>query len=174
MQFETAPQFATLRAFYGRVEDWLAQPAADLERIAEGVSGWSALEHLAHIALANELTFRNVANLVNEKGALIVAEGEPSEDARAVLTAGSLPRGHAEAPRMVRPPRPVQRELLEQWIGDNLRDLDAMEEREDRIAGAPGFIPHQLLGPLSALAWLRFGAVHTLHHAAIIDDVLAD
>ena len=43
----------------------------------------------------------------------------------------------------------------------------------DGLRAAPRAIPHQLLGDLSAVEWVRFARVHTAHHLVILDEVLA-
>jgi hypothetical protein len=170
---EPAHELARLRAAYARIEAVMALEHDVARRVAPGVSGWSAEEHVAHVALANELSLRNVANLVAREGALIRMDGVPLPEGLRVLQAGVIPRGAARAPRMVTPPRVIDRALLEGWLADNRRDLGRVAELASELASAPGCIPHQLLGPLDALQWLRFAAVHTAHHLALVDEVLA-
>jgi hypothetical protein len=170
---EPAHELARLRDAYARIDAVMALERESACHVAAGVSGWSAEEHVAHVALANELSLRNVLNLVARTGALIRPDGTPHPDGARALQAGVLPRGVARAPRMVTPPRTIDRELLVGWLADNRRDLTAVEERAGELAGTPGRIPHQLLGPLDALQWLRFAAVHTGHHLAIVGEVLA-
>jgi hypothetical protein len=57
-----------------------------------------------------------------------------------------------------------------QWLADGKRELAALDPR----AIVPGTlrIPHQLIGPLDAPQWLRFGVVHTRHHMLIGREVL--
>ncbi len=151
----------------------LERPGEELALVAPRVSGWSADQHLAHLALANELVCRNVKSLLKGEGPLLVDKGEPPPDALAVLQAGRFPRGAAQAPRMVRPPEQVRRDYLIEWIEGNLREFDQLASQGDAIEAAAKRIPHQVLGPLSAVQWVRFAATHTRHHLDIAREVQA-
>jgi hypothetical protein len=152
------------------IDEWIECAGALLVRPAPAVSGWCAEQHLAHVALANELVLRNLKSLALGRGALVVEGGEPLEIVPTMLDSGRLPRGRAQAPRMVRPPEVIERELMLQWLADARRDLAALDPRT--IVPGRLRIPHQLLGPLDAVQWLRFGVVHTTHHMTIAREVL--
>jgi hypothetical protein len=169
---EPAQELARLRAAYATIDALMALEPELARSVARAVSGWSAEEHVAHVALANELSLRNVLNLVAREGLLIQPDGEPIPEGLSVLRSGVIPRGVARSPRMVTPPRSIDRALLAEWIRDNRRDLARVTELAPEIASAPGRIPHQLLGPLDALQWLRFAAVHTAHHLTLASEVL--
>jgi len=161
---------ARLAALQLSIDEWIERSGALLLRSAPAVSGWCAEQHLAHVALANELVLRNLKSLAAGKGALVVEGGEPKPGVRELLEEGGLPRGAAQAPRMVRPPALIERGLMLEWLADGRRELAALDPRAIR----PGTlrVPHQLLGPLDAVEWLRFGAVHTRHHMLIAREVL--
>lgn len=146
---------------------------ATLERRAPGVSGWTVAQHLYHCALATGLSLRNVTSLVRGKGRMIQTEGEISERAADVLNADSSPRGQVDAPRMVTPPDEVNPEFLAMEIDSNRTDLERLAAEPQKIIEAPDWIPHQILGPFHAAAWLRFTHQHAEHHLAIARDVLA-
>jgi len=163
---------AGLRVALNRCRELRADGAAGPAREAE-VSAWSVDQHLYHMALACDLSLRNVESLVAQKG-LLIAEGvEPSEGTRAFFELEHFPRGQAEAPRMVRPSDEVDAEFLAREQEGNLQLLQRLSQNPGAITTAPNHIPHQLLGPLSAAMWLCFARLHTLHHLAIVDDVLA-
>jgi len=170
MALDPLADHARLGALQLAIDAWIERAGEHLARPAPAVSGWSAEQHLAHVALANELVLRNLKSLAAGKGALIVEGGEPHVWVPEMFAAGRLPRGKAQAPRMVRPPETIERELMLQWLADAKRELAALDPR----AIKPGTlrIPHQLLGPLDAVQWLRFGAVHTHHHMLIAREVL--
>ena len=136
------------------------------------VSGWSVEQHLFHIALATDLAFQHVRSLVAGKGRLIQAEGAIDPRAADVLQSDRTPRGAAQAPRMVTPDAEVDPEYLATELRMNREALQKLRELEVEIQAAPGWIPHQVLGPLAAKHWLRFAALHARHHWAIIRDVL--
>jgi len=171
--FSPQTELAGLREDFVAIERMLEIAPEELARTATWVSGWSAEEHLAHLALANELVCRNVRSLIKGQGLLVVDEGEPPPEALAVLAAGRFPRGAAQAPRMVRPPDPVQREFLVEWLQENRAEFEELAGRCDEIEAATKCVPHQILGPLSASRWVRFAAMHTRHHLDIAREVLA-
>jgi len=168
--FDSASNLRDLAVLYGELEELLALDPERLAAVVPERSGWSAEQHLAHVALANELVLRNLASLVAGTGALIVRDVEPHARAVAVLAEGRIPRGQAQSPRMVRPPERVQRELLTQWIADGRSALAALDAA--RVVPGELRIPHQLLGPLDGPQWARFAVVHTRHHLEIVRDVL--
>jgi DinB superfamily len=170
MALDPLADHARLAALQLSIENWIEHAGARLCETAPSVSGWCAEQHLAHVALANELVLRNLKSLALGRGALVVEGGEPKPGAREILERGALPRGVAQSPRMVRPPQTIERELMLQWLADGRRELAALDPRA--IQSSALRIPHQLLGPLDAPQWLRFGVVHTTHHLVIAREVL--
>lgn len=144
-----------------------------MDRRNPEVSGWSVAQHLYHCALATGLSLRNTTSLVRGKGRLIQEEGSLSKEASDVLHSGRTERGQAEAPRMVTPPDEVDLSFLEMELDTNRKDMASLAEQTDAILAAPNWIPHQLLGPLDAPAWLRFTHLHAKHHLDIAQDILA-
>lgn len=169
--FDVRRDLDALRALCGTIDALLELDPATLSAVAPDVSCWSSEQHLAHVALANELVLRNLKSLAKGSGMLVVKGGEAHPRALELLAAGRLPRGEAQAPRMVRPPERVERELLLQWLADGKRELDALDPAQ--LVASDLKVPHQLLGPLDAPQWARFGAVHARHHLVIVDEVLA-
>jgi hypothetical protein len=172
-EFQIEPEFAALRACYADIDVLIARPATDLQRVVPKISGWSAEQQLAHLALANELVARNLNSLARGSGPLIVATGEPPEPALAVLIAGKFERGRAKAPRMVQPPLEVERVYLLDWLAGNRRDFEELEGKATELRASTLRIPHQILGALSASQWLRFAAAHTRHHLEIAREIVA-
>jgi hypothetical protein len=156
-----------------RVRTMLERPEDELRRRVPEVSGWSVVEHLFHLSLANDLSLGHVVSLVSGKGMLVRAEGNPSDEAAAVLRRGRIPRGVAQAPRFVRPPEPAQLDLG--VLRDIVAEVDAriaeIAAQPVRVLAARGFVPHQLLGDLDAAGWLRFARVHAAHHLVIAREV---
>ena len=143
-------------------------------RAAPSVSAWSSAQHLYHVALATDLALRNVRSLCARKGRLITMEGGPTGLALEVLEAGTYPRGESEAPRMVQAPDEVDLSFLEMEMKGNRDAADQVRLLLEQIPDAPGFIPHHVLGGLSAGHWLRFAAMHARHHLAIVRDIRAE
>jgi len=168
---DPAADLADLRLLQEELDELFALESA-LARVVSAVSAWSIEQHLAHVALANELVLRNLKSLASGRGVLLVHGAESNPRALALLVEGRLPRGQAAAPRMVRPPERVERALLSQWLADGraaLAELDPRTLRENEPK-----IPHQLLGPLDAPRWARFAVVHTRHHLAIVREILGE
>jgi hypothetical protein len=172
-QVDVEAELAALGRHLDRFEELRAGGPAVLGQRAPTVSAWSVEQHLYHIALATDLAFRNVRSLVSGKGALIVQEGALTPEAAVVLTSLRTERGVAEAPRMVRPDSTVDPEFLAMELANNRKTLAALAADAERIPHAPGWIPHQILGPLAAAHWLRFATMHAAHHLAIVEDVLS-
>lgn len=166
----TERDLAALAAAYAITDALLERFAAHLAHVRTESSAWSAEHHLAHVALANELVLKNVKNLVRGAGMLVVRGGEPVPGAIDVLATGVIPRGKAQAPRMVKPPAAVDREMLVQWLADGRAELASLDV--STLVATELKIPHQILGPLDAPQWLRFGAVHSRHHLVIAYEVL--
>jgi hypothetical protein len=172
--------------FDARTElDAFAAAADDVVRLLSGaervvgmraaaVSGWSAVEHASHVTLANELVLRNLGSLARGSGMLVVADAEQDARGLEILTAGTLPRGQAQSPRMVVPPSDVDLAMAREWAARFVEDLAAFRRGFDpRSERVRLFVPHQVLGPLDLIEWARFGAVHTRHHLAIAREVLS-
>ena len=171
MQFDTVSDHARLVALQAVIDRWLAELGERMDVVAPAVTAWSPLKHVAHVALANELVLRNIKSLVSGQGALVVQGGEPVKGALRLLETGLIERGRAQSPRMVRPPEAVDRALLREWLDDGRHELQALDPLVIRAGDLK--VPHQLLGPLDAPQWVRFGVVHTRHHLAIAGEALA-
>ena len=155
------------------VERLLAGEPSLLERKVMQISGWSPVQHAAHLTLANELVLKNLSSLARGSGLLVVYEAAQVPRALEILRAGRLPRGEAQSPRMVVPPLGMEARVAREWATKFTADLDAWTATL-ALEGAPkGYVPHQLLGPLDLAQWARFGLVHTRHHLAIAREILA-
>ncbi|QDV06112.1 DinB superfamily protein [Planctomycetes bacterium Poly30] len=172
-EIDVRQEFHRLNEAFVEFEELRAQGIMTCRTRAPEVSGWSVEQHLYHIALATDLAFQHVRSLVAGKGRLIQAEGAIEDRASAVLRSDSTPRGEARAPRMVTPDDEVNPEFLEMELRLNREALEQLRTIEAEIEAAPGWIPHQELGPLAATHWLRFAALHARHHGAIVRDLLA-
>lgn len=164
-----------LDAFVSVAEElprFLDGDAAALAATAAAVSGWSALAHVAHVSLANELVLKNLASLRKGSGLLVVQQAEPNPEALRILASGVLPRG-AQSPRMVRPPADIDIATARSWAAGVVEQARAFAAQTAAEPPMTLWIPHQVLGPLTFAEWARFGAMHTRHHLAIAREVLA-
>lgn len=175
---DTRRDVARLERFHAAAADRLALDDALLWEPAPEVSGWSAVQQLFHVLLANELAYRNV-RLVLEGTSPWVRRGEgPNLLGYLILSAGSIPRGKAKAPRLVVPPKKPVRAVVEDTLRGNVDALAALAARLDDVLaagprGSNAGVPHQDLGNLGPPLWLAFAALHGEHHLAIADEVLA-
>lgn len=173
VEFPLEPEFSSLRESCAEIERLLALAPDELRRLAPRVSGWTAEQQVAHVALANELVVRNLGSLLKGSGMFVVESGEAAPQALAVLVAGRFPRGIAQAPRIVRPPEVIERELVVEWAAAGRSGFEELSGRIADLRAATKKVPHQLMGPLSASQWLRFAATHTRHHLTIAAEILA-
>ncbi|MEM8709887.1 MAG: DinB family protein [Planctomycetota bacterium] len=171
LEINVPHEFTRLQEALDAFESIRAEGADACRRREESVSAWSVEQHLYHIALATDLAFKHVRSLVAGKGRLIADEGELGAQAAEVLASDRTPRGEAKAPRMVTPDPEVDPSFLEMELRLNREGLESLRAMESEIADAPGWIPHQVLGTLSAGHWLRFAALHARHHWSIVRDI---
>jgi hypothetical protein len=171
MTIDVRGEFERLQEVFDAFEALRQEGPATCGLKAPEVSGWSIEQHLFHIALATDLAFKHVRSLVTGKGRLVQPDGTLDPRAAAVLASDQTPRGEAQAPRMVTPDPDVDPEFLATELRLNREALEKLRLIEEEISGAPGWIPHQVLGTLSASHWLRFAALHARHHWAIIRDI---
>lgn len=142
----------------------------DLRELRADEDSWSVAEHIFHLALANELSLKNAAALHSRVGRLIRDPENTHPDAEKVLEAGVIPRGN-QAPRFVAPPKVIDLELLLELVQGNRTMIRDLEPYGADLIRAPRAIPHQLLGDLSAVQWVRFARIHTDHHWGIIQEI---
>lgn len=149
----------------------LSRAPARLSTRDERVSAWSVHEQVEHLLLADRGIVKWIFRALEEAEPAGRA-GEPTDVGRAILDAGAIPRGRGPAPDGTIPRGATPPELVDQL--EALRELcGGMEARLEAIAASRQTRPHHVLGHFTPAEWLRFLHVHHLHHAAIIDDILA-
>ncbi|MFT4538088.1 MAG: hypothetical protein ACI841_003716 [Planctomycetota bacterium] len=173
-EFDIDPglELRELRAAYGRLIQLRAELGEAQFAVQGQLSQWSPAAHFYHLLLAGDLALRNVRSLVARKGRLIMQEGGPNALAREVLVRGTYPRGKSQAPRMVQPPDPIEKDLLAMEVDVFAKALDVADGLREEVLQAPGLIPHHALAELTAAQWLRFARLHTEHHLAIVADIV--
>lgn len=169
----TAEASAKTRSLHARVVDQcdrlleLAGDPSELERRVPKISAWSVGEQLEHLARVD----RSVSNAIERilRGEAADAAGKkPSWPGRLLLFLGWVPRGRGKAPGLTKPKGVDAGELATALATEKQRfvelDLAAVESAE-------GTVPHFFFGPLTAVLWLRFIAIHHHHHWKIIRDI---
>lgn len=153
--------------------------AETLDRGAESEvpgSDWTIGQHAQHVLLALDHTGRAL-DLLGEGTDDRIQRSLPdprSDDyappavVERLLGSGRIPRGEAEAPAHVVPDSRVTSARAAEMFRDQ---RGGWRRRGQRLAGCgawSGWLPHPILGPLSARQWVRFAFVHTRHHREIV------
>lgn len=169
MAIDVHREYGRIEACYDEAAAVLAWPDERLFGRAAGVSGWSAAQHLDHLAKANGRALKGVRMLA--EGALAGEAGRPNLAGLLVLGLGRLPRGRAQAPAFTLPPEEPGRGELEHSLARNRQALSALAPHLPALSHLEGRLRHPRLGMLDAPQWLRFVRIHSTHHLAIIRDV---
>ncbi len=168
---DAAHEYRLIERFYEEAEAMLTWPDERLFGHAAGVSGWSAAQHLEHLARTNGRTFKGLRMLA--EGKLPAEPGRPNVWGLLLLTLGRLPRGRTQAPAFARPPDDLSRAVLERSLARNREALAALRPYLGRLPGREARLRHPRLGMLDARQWLRFVRIHATHHLKIIRDVVS-
>jgi len=129
------------------------------------VSGWSVLDHVEHLALADEASLHQLeAALERDSGPPIRLAG------RAVLLTGWIPRGVGKAPEPSRPASSGREAVVTRFEAVRHR-VEELSGKLGQIGSGRGRASHPVFGGLSAAQWLRFLTIHHHHHRKIIDAI---
>jgi hypothetical protein len=134
-----------------------------------GQSRWTVGQQAVHVALVSTAVAKSVARILRGRS---VPSKPLSPEARAILTAGEIPRGTAEAPEAFRIEEPPSDDATAKAIALARERWAGFEDLAAEIVGVEGALPHPLLGPLDAAVWVRFAGLHGAHHLAIVRDIL--
>ncbi len=134
------------------------------------VSGWSCGEHAGHLAMVTHRVAAGIEeNLLDPQRDV---EGEWTEPAGAVLEAGDFPRGAAQSPPEVDPAGRPREDFLPVLPGAESA-WHEVGSKVDRLLDCPARFHHFVLGYLTSAEWVRFCALHTAHHLAVVRDIRA-
>lgn len=168
--FDAAAEHAALQAGYDALRACLAHPGA--ATVHPDRSGWSAMQHVDHVARSNQGICAVIEAFLAHPDAPGDGGGPTAVGCR-VLASGHIPRGRGRAPAASMPATAPSPEAVAAALADSRAALNALAPHLPRLAALPGRRPHPAFGPLNAVEWLRFAHIHTRHHLAIIDDLLA-
>lgn len=171
MTIRPRAEHARIRAFYDAAEALLGEPDEVLFGVRPEMSAWSPAQHVVHLCKANGGMLKAV-EVICHGGPAAKNEGEPSEAGRRLLESGRFPPG-AEAPASVRPPDDVDREVLAASLKRGRAKLSSVEALLPQVETAEGRIAHPYLGMFGAAHWLRMAGVHSQHHQAVIQRIVA-
>jgi len=164
----------TLEAGFGKVrQQWpaiLEILSSDyfFETRAPGLSGWSCGQHAAHLALVTSWIAAELEANLDDAGRS--TDGSANEIGLRVLAAGRIPKGSAQTPPQGRPDGRGRAALVDVLTGARAV-WSRLEERAPELAACAARVGHPVLGALNSVEWVRFSALHTAHHLAIVRDV---
>ena len=164
----TLPEgFAKIDQQWDVVRELLAeQDLYDLRQ--ETISGWSCGEHAGHVTLVAHWIATGIQeNLADRERN---TEGQWTDRAGPILEAGGFPRGVAEAPERVSPANRSREDFLT-VIPAAVSAWEGIRARSAALPYCPARFPHFALGYLTSSEWVRFCALHTAHHLAIVRDI---
>lgn len=166
----TLPEsFAKVEQQWGAIRELLEDEDVWSLRVPR-ISGWSCGEHGAHLVMVNQWIATGIE--VNLSSGVRHAYQGPSRAGRAVLESGSIPRGQVQSPPQVRPEAADRVQCLSSLsaVVDAWRALHGRRLDLDRC---PARFPHFALGFLTSSDWVRFAAIHSAHHLALVRDIRA-
>ncbi len=134
----------------------------------DSVSGWSCGAHAGHISLTTYQAGRDIAD--NLRDPERNSEGVWTEYTAPILEAGDFPRGIAQSPAEM-DPAGRQREEFLQTLTDAIDAWQALRSQEDQLASCLARAQHFGLGYMTSAEWVRFCAIHTAHHLAVVRDI---
>ena len=152
---------STLQAALTRMDDLRRKEGPRLSAVQSEVPGWSAAQHLYHVALATDLALSCVSTLLLGSNPHIQQDLPKSELFQQLHSLGRFPTG-TKAPRLVTPPEEVNLSFLEQELATAQAAAEKITGQD--LANTPGRIVHEKLGGLDSLEWLCFARMHAEHH----------
>ncbi len=168
---EPASEYARLESFYVEMDRILSRPESVLTKVIASVSGWSAADHAYHLSVINAKTWRGVDRILAQHPPAEPG-GVPNRVGRLFFKAGRMKRGTVKAPDFVTPSADLSMADVRLWADRSETSFREMKAKLISLPEDSYRIPHQLLGPLNAREWLTFVRIHSLHHLAIIHDIL--
>jgi len=168
---DPAVEYARIGDFYVEMDLVLSRPEPVLMGVIASVSGWSIADHAYHVSLINAKTWRGIERILAQESPSEPG-GEPNRVGQHFFKTGRLKRGTVTAPDFVTPPADLSMADVRLWAERSEAAFHGMSEVVPLLPEDSYRIPHQLLGPLNAREWLTFVRIHSLHHLAIIHDIL--
>lgn len=159
--------FSKIEQQWSHLRDLLRDPALFQTR-DDRVSGWTCGQHAGHLALVTQWIAMEIDHNLREPTRDV--DGEWNEDAERVLSSGDFPRGMWHAPEAVNPEDRPANDLLV-VLSDADHRWGDLKKRSDDLADCRARFLHFMLGYLTSAEWVRFCAIHSAHHLAIVRDI---
>ncbi len=151
------------------MEDLRQKGSDALNNRQSEVSGWSAAQHLYHVALSTDLAMRCVTTIMAGTSPRLRHDLPKSELFSQLQALGHFPGG-TKAPRLVIPPDEINMEFLKQEIATASTAAQELEGQD--LSNTTGRIVHEKLGGLDAREWVTFARMHAEHHLQIAEKIL--
>ena len=168
--WDLAADLAKIEQQWGAVRDVLEDPVRfDLRH--QATSAWGLGEQAGHIVI----TTLGIAKGI--EGNLALPERDHDKEwtgpAGEMLRSGDFPRGRAKTPERL-DPKGRSREDLAALVPPAVQAWSGLSARADALAACPARFLHVSFGYLTSPEWVRFCAIHTAHHLALIRDIEAN
>lgn len=125
--------------------------------------GWSAAQHLHHLALTNSSIARLIPALLS--GNFGTETSESRTERLEELAQGYFPSG-GRSPANLIPPDDLSEKQLKEVLDKSLKAVNLLEHETFRPSNK---FDHIYYGPLDATQWLRFAQLHMKHHFKLIE-----
>jgi DinB superfamily len=167
--WELSSDLAKIEQQWATVHEILEDPVL-YEARNSAVSAWSCGEQAGHLTMVT----RWVAKGIEENLATPDRDvgGEWTDRAGPILEAGAFPRGVAQAPPQVNT-LGKPREPFLAILADTESRWKGIAEQAAQLPDCPARFQHFALGFLTSTEWVRFCALHTAHHLALVRDIRA-
>ena len=167
--WELAADLAKIDQQWGALREIL-ESAELYDRRDSEISGWSCGEHAGHLVLVT----RWIADGIEEnlKRPERDTDGAWAEYTEAILVAGDFPRGVAQSPSRVDPHARPREDFLP-LLPEAVAAWESVAEKAEQLPSCPARFAHFALGYLTSTEWVRFCALHSAHHLAVVRDLRA-
>ena len=170
MQIDSEQEIQEIGEFYSTIDTFLGMDAEALSHVKPEVSSWSLGQQIVHISMAHSAMWHAIQNIL-EKKSPASPEGAVSLGAIRVLESGSFPRNRFSAPEQVTPPAVPSITEIQKWGRLSKLSYTRISARAITLPEHSWFIPHPLMGPLDARAWIRTINIHGKHHLSIMHEI---
>lgn len=164
-------EFMQLGKACRKMDEILHWPDARFYSVQEEVSLWSPAQELYHISIVGAAIFDRIEMLYADESKDILYKGRPNKEGWLILTFGKIPRDRAKAPPQFEPPPEVTRSEVRGAMRMFKNKMNAAAPNLGYLYEVKGRIPHRILGNFSALQWLKFARIHSLHHLQVAEEI---
>ncbi len=147
-----------LPALIKKIETYIPYHEQNNPNVSTSPVGW----HLQHILLTISLIIENV-----KKSDPTLYKWKFSFIKMIVFTTKKIPRGKAKAPDLVVPKQVATEASIKEELNKAARAIKALD-----AIPANHYFKHPFFGNLKVKPTIKFLAIHTNHHLAIITDII--